>query len=359
MSDTRRKKLATILINHSLKIKRGDRVLITASSELAKPLVLDVFEEVLRSGGHPTTSVNLEETQAIFFNLATKAQLEDFPHARHYEAKNLDCVVNIAAPRNKRSLSKADPKKLAARSKVLSPIRDLIVGKKRWVICNYPTDALAQEADMNLAEYEDFLYNATNIDWSRARTMGMKLKRVIDRGKTVRIVGRDTDLTLSIKGRKGIPCTGEYNMPDGETFCSPIENSAEGRIFYEFPAIYQGREVTGIRLVFKKGKVVEAHADKNQAFLHTMLDTDRGARYLGELGIGFNYGIKKFTSDILFDEKIGGTVHLAVGKSYEEAGGKNKSAIHWDMIKDLRGGGALYIDDLVVQKNGKFRPFGA
>ncbi|MFZ3073387.1 MAG: aminopeptidase, partial [Thermodesulfobacteriota bacterium] len=223
-----------------------------------------------------------------------------------------------------------------------------------WILCNFPTQALAQEADMSFAEYEDFLYGATNIDWGKVKKEEEKLKRVLDAGKEVRIVGVDTDLKISIKGRKAIACYGERNMPDGEVFLSPIEDSAEGYVYYEMPAIYQGREVTGIRLRFRKGKVVEASADKNEAFLLQMLDTDKGARFLGELGVGVNYGIQQFSKDILFDEKIGGTVHLAVGRSYEEAGGKNKSAIHWDMIKDLRRNGAIYIDGKPVQRNGRF-----
>jgi aminopeptidase len=233
------------------------------------------------------------------------------------------------------------------------PIQEEIVNKKRWVLCNFPTNALAQETDMSLEEYEDFLYGATNINWEKVKKEEMKLKKVLDKGKVVRIVGKDTDLTIGIKGRKAIPCFGERNMPDGEVFLSPLESSAEGEIYYDLPAIYQGKEVLGIRLKFKKGKVVEASAEKNEKFLIAMLDTDKGARYLGELGIGTNYGIRHFSKDILFDEKIGGTVHLAVGRSYKDAGGKNESAIHWDMIKDLRNGGAIYVDGKAIQRNGR------
>ncbi|HZX35817.1 MAG TPA: aminopeptidase [Thermodesulfobacteriota bacterium] len=354
MADKRVKKLASILVNHSLGVKKNDVVLISSSSELGKPLVLEVFEEALRAGGHPLLSVGFEETQNIFYDKATKAQLMNFPKTKFYEAKNIDCVVSIRAPLNKKSLSNADSRKISRRSIALKAIQETIVNEKRWILCNFPTHALAQEADMSLAEYEDFLYNATNIDWGKVKKKEEKLKRVLDRGKEVRIVGADTDLKISIKGRKAISCYGERNMPDGEVFLSPIEDSAEGYIYYEMPAIYQGKEVLGIRLRFRNGKVVEASADKNEAFLLQMLDTDKGARFLGELGVGVNYGIQVFSKDILFDEKIGGTVHLAVGRSYEEAGGKNKSAIHWDMIKDLRTRGALYIDGLPIQRNGRF-----
>ncbi|MBI5598316.1 MAG: aminopeptidase [Deltaproteobacteria bacterium] len=354
MADPRVKKLANILVNHSLGVKRGETVLIASSSELAKPLVVEVFREVMEAGGNPLTSVSFEETQNVFYDKADAAQLRNFPKVKDYEAKAIDCFVSIRAPINKKSLSGVDPKKISERSKVLRPIGETIVNKKRWVLCNYPTNALAQEGDMSLAEYEDFLYGATNVDWARVKREEMKLKRTLDKGREVRIVGEDTDLRVGIKGRRAIPCFGLRNMPDGEVFLSPVEDSAEGYIYYEMPAIYQSREVTGIRLRFRKGKVVEASADKNEKFLISMLDTDRGGRYLGELGVGVNYGIREFSKDILFDEKIGGTVHLAVGRSYEEAGGKNKSAIHWDMIKDLRKGGALYVDGRCIQRNGRF-----
>lgn len=354
MADPRTEKLASILVRHSIGTKKGDVVLIASSSELAKPLVLAVYKEVMRAGGHPMTSITFEETQNIFYDNASMEQIAYFPKIKLFEAKNIDCVVNIRASANKKTLSNVKPALIAARSKVIRPIGEEIVNKKRWVLCNFPTNALAQEADMSLAEYEDFLYGATNVDWKAVMKKEMKLKAALDVAKDVRIVGKDTDLSLSIKGRDAIACYGERNMPDGEVFLSPVENSAEGHIYYEMPAIYQGREVTGIRLVFKKGRVVEARADKNEAFLNVMLNTDAGARFLGELGIGTNYGIKRFSKDILFDEKIGGTVHLAVGRSYEEAGGKNHSAIHWDMIKDLRRGGTLFLDGKAVQKNGKF-----
>lgn len=354
MSDPRVKKLASILINHSLGMKKGDTVLISSSTEHAKPLVIEVFREALKAGGHPMTNVAFEETTNIFYDDATHDQIINFPKTKLFEAKNIDCFVIIRAAGNKKALSNCDPKKMAERSKALKSISEEIVGKKRWILCNYPTNGLAQEADMSLDEYEAFLYSATNIDWNKVRKEEMKLKKALDKASSVRIVGKETDLSMSIKGRSAIPCYGERNMPDGEVFLSPVEDSAEGHIYYDMPAIYQGREVLGVRLRFKAGKVVEASAEKNEEFLITMLDTDKGARYLGELGIGVNYGIQKFTKDILFDEKIGGTVHLAVGRSYEEAGGKNHSAVHWDMIKDLRQGGTLYLDGKAIQKNGRF-----
>ncbi|MBE9527688.1 MAG: aminopeptidase [Proteobacteria bacterium] len=354
MADARVKKLASILVKHSLKVKKNEKVLVVATSELAKPLVLEVYKEVLGAGGHPSLSVGFEETVNIFYALANNSQIKHFPEVKLFEAEHVDCVVNIRATANKKALTTVEPAKVGARSKVVRPISEVIVNKKRWVLCNFPTHALAQEAEMSLEEYENFLYGATNIDWTKIYAKEKKLQKRLDKASVVRIVGIETDITIGIKGRKAVPCYGIRNMPDGEVYVSPLENSAEGHIYYSDPQIYQGREVLGIRLKFSAGQVVEASAEKNEEFLVSMLDTDEGARYLGELGIGVNYGIKQFSKDILFDEKIGGTVHLAVGRSYESAGGKNLSTIHWDMIKDLRKKGAIYLDGKQIQKNGRF-----
>jgi aminopeptidase len=207
---------------------------------------------------------------------------------------------------------------------------------------------------MSLDEFEDFVYNATNIDWKKESKKQDKLKRILDKGKMVRIVGEDTDLSFSIMGRKALKCDGKHNMPDGEVFIAPVENSTNGKIAYSYPAIRLGKEVDGIKLEFKNGKVVKFSARKNESLLRESLNIDSGAKRLGEFGIGVNSGIKKFIKQILFDEKIGGTIHLALGMAYKEGGGRNKSAIHWDMIKDLRKGGSLYIDGKLIQKNGKF-----
>ncbi len=354
MSDPRIKNLASILVHHSLAVKPGETVLINASSELAKPLVLEVYRELVEAGAHVLVNVAFEETANILFAHASTAQLTHLPKTKLYEAKNVDCVVVIGASVNKKSLSTIDPARSGIRGKALKPISEVIVNKKRWILCSFPTNAGAQEAEMSLEEYEDFVYSATNVDWKTVKRSELKLKKLLDKGKEVRITGRETALSLGIKGRKAVMCFGERNMPDGEVFLSPIESSVEGYIYYDMPAIYQGREVNGIRLRFKAGKIIDASAEKNERYLINVLDTDKGARYLGEFGIGVNYGIKNFSKSILFDEKIGGTVHLAVGRSYERAGGKNSSAIHWDMIKDLRNGGAIYLDGKVIQKNGKF-----
>lgn len=351
--DKRTRRLAEILVHYSVKAKPGEVVLIRAN-DLAKALVIAVYKEVLRAGAHPRLSLSFDELNEIYYRGASETQLKHFPKISLYEAKNINCMIAIAAPLNLKGMSGVDPNRMVNRYRTLKPINEWITTKVRWVIANYPVAALAQEAEMGLEEYEDFVYGACLLDWEGKKKEMARIARQLERGKELLIKGKDTELRLRIKGRKFIVGGGEFNMPDGEIFTGPIEDSAVGKIRYEFPAIYGGREVSGVRLWFEKGKVVRAQAEKNQGFLESMLNSDEGARRIGELGIGLNYQINRFSNDILFDEKIGGSIHLAIGRSYPETGGKNQSAIHWDLIKDLRQGGELYLDGKRIQKNGKF-----
>lgn len=344
-------RLADILVNHSVKAKKGEIVRISCG-EQAKPLALAVFREALRAGAHPLLSVGFDDAQRIFFEEASDAQIAHLPPTKRYEAKRIDADIVIVAPGNTRALSHIPPKKLADKRKATRPISEIVLRRVRWVLTNFPTESLAQETDRSLPEYEKLYYRAVDQDWAAMEKMFLRAKKILEKSARVRIVGKDTDLSFSIKGRKAIPCAGDCNMPDGEIFTAPVESSTEGKIYYEFPAIYGGREVSGIRLTFRKGKVVEAFADKNESILKEMLAADPGARILGEFGIGANAGVTDFTRDILLDEKMGGTIHLAIGRSYPESGGKNVSAVHWDMIKDLRGEGELYLDGRPVLRTG-------
>ncbi len=354
MVDSRIKRLADILVNYSINIKRGSKIKINLGPE-ARELGLEAYRLVLKKGAFPIVNVTLPGFAYEYYKNATPEQLKRFPKIAEFEVKNLDGVINIGTEYNTKEFTNIDPKKVAIRSRVLHPLSEIILKKNNWVICEFPTHALAQDAEMSLSEFEDFAFGATNIDWKKESKKQDKLKRILDKGNKVQIIGKNTDLRFSIKGRQGIKCDGHRNMPDGEVFCAPCEKTVEGHIEYSFPAIKGGREVDGIRLGFRKGKVVSATAEKNEKFLHTMIDTDKGSRFLGEFGIGTNYGIKRFVKQILFDEKIGGTVHFALGMAYKEGGGKNESALHWDMIKDLRKGGKIIIDGKVIQENGKFR----
>jgi aminopeptidase len=296
---------------------------------------------------------SLPGTGYAYFKYASEEQLKKFPELAMYEVKNTDGYISIGASYNSKELTSINPQKIALRRKTTYPISEIIHKKANWVIVEYPTNAIAQDAEMSLDEMEDFIYGATNIDWKKVKKQGEKLKKVLDKGNEVRIIGKETDLRFSIKGRLGENSAGRFNMPDGEVFTSPVETTTNGHIYYEFPAVYGGKEVEGVRLTFRNGKVVKAEATKNNDYLQKMIRMDEGASRLGEFGIGINHGIKKFTKRILFDEKIGGTIHLALGNSFPECRGTNKSALHWDMIKDLRKEGRVYIDKKLILKDGK------
>ena len=334
MVDPRIVRLASILVNHSVKVKKGELVVISASSEAA-PLALECYKMVLKRGAFPRVHFSMPGFAYAYYRHANFQQLNYFPEVAEFEAKKLDKEINIGAPLNTKEFSNIDPKKIAIRRKIVHPISEIIL-KKKWVCCEYPTNALAQDAEMSLEEFEDFLFKTTNVDWKKESKKQDKIKKILDEGEKVRIVADDTDITFSIKGRTAIKCDGEHNMPDGEVFIAPIETSTEGFIHYSYPAICGSREVSGITLKFKNGAVVSAKAVKNEKFLKAMIKTDEGAKYLGEFGIGMNPGITKFIKNIIFDEKIMGSIHLAVGRAYKEGGGVNESALHWDMIKDLR-----------------------
>ncbi len=350
-SEKQVERLAGILVEHSVKARKGEIVRISCG-EQARPLALAVLRKVLRAGAHPLLSVGFDDAQRIFFEEAGDAQIAHMPPTKLYEAKRIDADIVIVAPGNTRALSHIPPRKLAERRKATRPISEIVLRRVRWVLTNFPTESLAQETDRSLPEYEKLYYRAVEQDWGEMAGMFRRAKRILDNSARVRIVGKETDLSFSIEGRSAIPCAGEYNMPDGEIFTAPVEDSTEGKIYYEFPAIYGGREVSGIRLTFRKGKVVKASAEKNESILAEMLDADPGARVLGEFGIGANAGVTDFTRDILLDEKMGGTIHLAIGRSYPESGGRNRSAVHWDMIKDLRKEGELYLDGKPVLRTG-------
>ncbi len=353
MTDSEMQKAAKIIVEHSTKIKKDETVQIIGDYD-AKDMVLEVFKLVLKKGAYPRTHISLPGASYIYYKNASKEQLKRFPKISMHEMKNTDATIFIGAPRNIKELANIDPKKIAVRQKVLEPIFKQRSEKTKWVIYYHPTPALAQEAGMSAEEFREFVYKSTLVDFKKMEKQQEKLKKLLDKGKSIRIVTKNTDIKFNIAGRKGIKCCGEFNLPDGEVFTSPVENSAEGYIEYSYPSIYQGNEFQNVKLEFRKGKAVKIDSAKNTDKLKHILNTDKGARFVGEIGIGTNYNIQRFVKNTLFDEKIGGTIHIALGKSYKEAGGKNESAIHWDMITSMRKGGRLYIDKKLVQKDGKF-----
>lgn len=356
MVDERIKKLAKIIVDYSVYIKKGDKVIISAGT-IAEPLVKEIYKRIIDVGAYPMLNIGFSGLSYYYYKNASKEQLKNFPKFFNYQVKNADAFIGIGAPANARELANVEPSRIAIRTKVTQPITNYIVNEKkkiRRVSLDFPTNALAQDADMSLSEYEDFLYGACLQDWKKLSKRMYKTKRVLDKGKVFHIVAKDTDLKIGIKNRPFIVDDAKENMPGGEIFNAPLEKTTEGHIRFTYPAIRSGKEVTNIYLEFKKGKVVKATADKNQDFLRKMIKTDAGSQYLGEIGIGFNPKVTKFSKNLLFDEKLSHTIHLALGMAYTECGGTNKSALHWDIVKDLRNGGKIYLDGKLVNKNGKW-----
>lgn len=365
MTDPRIEKLADVLVNYSVAVKPGDKVLVQGGTP-AGPLLRAIYVKILQAGGHTLMLPSLSGIDELTFRYASDEQLKFVPQPVRLALETYDVSISIMASENTKALSSADPAKMALRSQAGTELMRTFMqrsaaGQLRWVSTLFPTHAYAQDAEMSLDEYEDFVYGAClpDIDdpisyWQR---FSARQQKVVDwlRGKQrVHIIGPETDLRLSIAGRAFINCDGRANMPDGEVFTGPVEESIEGHVHFSYPAIYQGHEVTGVRLWFEGGKVVKASAEKNGEFLLKTLDTDEGSRRVGEFAIGTNEGITHFTRQILFDEKIGGSFHMALGASYPETGGKNESAIHWDMICDLRDGGEIRVDDELLYKDGRF-----
>ncbi|MBN1917581.1 MAG: aminopeptidase [Verrucomicrobia bacterium] len=365
MTDKRIENVARVLVGYSLRIKKGDLFVISGIDEAA-PLIREVYKQALLEGAHVTTLVGIAGLRELFFQYARDDQLKHLSPMALHRAKTMTAYLGLGNLHNTKSLSGVDPKKQALASQVGLPIMTILdkrekAGRFRWCTTIFPTQAHAQEASMSLADYEDFVYGACLagkrdpvVEWKRISAEQARLVKKLGKFKTMRVVGKDTDLTVGVAGRKWVNCDGTMNFPDGEVFTGPVENSAEGRIRFSFPAIAGGREVEDIRLEFRKGKVVKATAAKGQEYLEKMIAIDPGATRIGEFAVGTNYGITRFTKAILFDEKIGGTCHLALGRGYAESGSKNRSAIHWDMICDLRTDSAIYADGKIIYKNGKF-----
>ncbi|MFC1753773.1 aminopeptidase [Thermoproteota archaeon] len=356
MVDPRVRKLAEILVNYSVKIKKGDVVEISCGPK-ARPLVLELTKLILKKGAAPLLRCGMPGFSHIFYKYAPESVLRRKPKIAMYEAKNVDAWISIGTDYNTRELSDVDPRKMAIRSNATKKVSDYVVNNDNWIYLMYPTPALAQDAELSFEDFEDFVYEACIVDWKKEAKRQTKMVNLLNRTKKVRIKHKDADLTFSIDGKKAVKCCGTRNMPDGEVFTEPVKKSVNGFIRYSFPAIKGGREVDGIRLEFKNGRVINATADKNQPYLREMLKLDSGAKYLGEFGIGLNYNIQRFVKQILFDEKIGGTIHLALGRAYKDTGGENKSALHWDMIKDMRKGGQVFFDDKLVMENGKWKSY--
>jgi aminopeptidase len=354
MRDPRHEQYAKLLVETCIDVQPGWEVMVFGSP-LARPLVEEVSRQIARRGAYAVLRLSLAGGPNLaWLQEAPEELLDKPPSLDTYGYEHADGLIAIEAPENTRETSGVSPDRLGRVQAGLRPYMERVfTADLKWVGCQYPTPALAQDAGMSLEAFEDFLFGACLLDWKQEHERMSRYCDRFDSAEEVRLVGDGTDLTISIAGRSGKVDAGGANIPGGEFFFSPVEDSAEGTIaFTEFPAVYAGREVTGIRLRFEGGRVVDATASEEEAFLIETLDRDEGARRLGELGIGCNPGITRHMKNTLFDEKIDGTVHLALGNSITEIGGTNVSQIHWDIVKDLRNGGRILLDGEVVQENG-------
>lgn len=366
MPDPRVSRLASLIVQYSTRIQKGDRVALEAEP-VAAPFVLALYESVLVAGGHPQVLITLPGQEELLVRRGSDEQIDLPSIFRKHAYEQFESRVFVHSKSNTKSMSNTDVTRYTrwrrAVGKILQTQLDRGArGEFRWLSTLFPTDGYAQDAEMSLSEFEDFVYQACHVDegtpdpvayWERAK---LEQERAIERLEghdNVVVRGPGCDLALSVKGRKFLNACGEHNMPDGEIYTGPVENSANGWVRFTYPAVYEGREASGVELKFVAGRVSEARAVKDEAFLVEMLNADEGARYLGEFAIGMNSGIRRFCRNTLFDEKIGGTFHVALGRGYPETGNHNKSAIHWDMICSLREGEIL-ADGTLVYKDGAF-----
>jgi aminopeptidase len=366
MSDPRVENLAKILVDYSTGVKPGDWVLVQGNI-IALPLVNEVVRRALQAGGNVNVLLDSEELSETVLSASGDDQLKWVSPIESMLVEKVNCMINLRASGNTRAMNGIAPEKQRLRQSARRKIMETYLqrsaqGDLRWVLTNYPCPAFAQDADMSLRDYEDFVYAATLVDqpdpiksWQAIDTQQKRLVEWLQGKNQVRLHGPNCDLQLSISGRNFINCSGKNNLPDGEIFTGPVEDSAQGWVRFTYPAVHGGREVDGVELEFEQGKVIKAHAKKNEEYLLTLLDMDAGARYLGEFAIGTNYGIQRFTRDILFDEKIGGSFHMAVGAGYPETGSKNQSSLHWDFICDMRTDSEIWVDDELFYKNGAFQ----
>jgi aminopeptidase len=366
MRDPRLEKLAQVLVGYSVGVKPGQLVRIKGPP-IAQPLIAELYRQVLAAGGHPMVRLPPAELEEIMVKHGSDEQLNYLNPIEKVELETVDAYIGIWGEENTRALTNCDPKKLGMRQAARKPLMELSMdraarGELKWCGTQFPSQASAQDAEMSLGEYEDFVFNAGLLNeadpvaaWRRVSERQQRLVDLLN-GKTDYhvVAANGTDVRMSVAGMRWINCDGKENFPDGEVCTGPVIDSVNGQINFSFPAVHNGRECDGVKLTFKDGKVVDASAAKGQEFLFSMLDMDTGSRFLGECAIGTNYGITRYTRNTLFDEKIGGTVHFALGAGYPETGNTNKSGLHWDMVVDLRPGGYIEIDGEKINVDGKF-----
>ena len=366
MVDERLNKIARVLVNYSLSLKEGDNFLIQGH-EITIPLIKEVYKEALIKGANPDVRVIVEELQEILYKYGNDEQLKYVSPVVQCSTEKYNATLRIGGQNHSKPLINIAPEKIksfetAKRNANTAERRRTMEGSLRWSITHFPTVAGAMEANMSLSEYEDFVFSACFADkedpiaeWLKLKEDQQKIVDFLMKKDNIRIIAKDTDLTLRVGGRNWINSCGTTNLPSGEVYTGPVEDSLNGYIRYSFPAIISGSQVEDVRLTFENGRVIKAEAKQGEKLLNAMINMDAGSSYAGEFAFGTNYGIDRFTNNILYDEKIGGTIHIALGAAYPATGSKNESALHWDMLCDMRAGGEVYADGELIYSNGKFK----
>ncbi|MCP5470391.1 MAG: aminopeptidase [Chlamydiales bacterium] len=370
MRDPRLDKMAQVLVSYSLNVNPGDNVWMMGEMG-GLPLLEALYEELIKAGAHVFYTLHPAGWDEIYFRNASDKQLQ---RTCPFAASNINICnkrIRVEGMTNTRALSKVDPRKQALKSIANQPLLATTMqrsanGELDWVVTLCPTQGLAQEADMGILDYTDFVFRAAHLDekdpvafWQSQEKKQKKMVEFLEKKKQLHFkTNAGTDLVVNVEGMRWMNSCGKRNFPDGEVFTGPKEGGVDGIVRYTYPAIYHGTVVEDVELIFEKGEVVQATASKNEAFLHAMIKQDAGASRLGEIAIGTNYRIESFSQNILFDEKIGGTFHAALGAGYPETKCTNQSGLHWDMICDLRQGGTIEADGEVISKDGKFTQSG-
>jgi aminopeptidase len=354
MLDNRWDQLAQILVNYSTGTKPGNKVLITMMEVETFPLARAVHAQVVRAGALPHIEFQSAYLERDLIRYGSKEQLEWIPELMTRGMDWADVYIGLRGARNPSELTGLSSQKIAARKRAMGQVSASRNELTRWVLVRVPNESFAQQAGVSLDEITEFFFDATLRDWEREAERYQELQKVFQAADIVQIIGTGTDLTFSTAGRNYVIADGHFNMPDGEIYTAPVDNSAKGYITFDFPGVYAGQKVEGIRLEFEAGQVARASAESNEELLHQLLNMDEGSRRIGEFGVGTNFGIDKFCYDILYDEKIGGTIHIALGRAYRECGGTNQSSLHWDIVKDLHQDGSILLDGRRILENGKF-----
>lgn len=354
MIDTRYTELAKILVQKCVSVKPGEHVWIRATSPAALPLSREVYKQIVFAGAHPLYDIADDQVASFFYKHATPEQLNHHPDLMEFMANLADKTITMVGEQNKRELAGADPKKLLERSRLIKSVKDIIMSKP-WVLTYVPTHGMAQDANLSLEEFEDFYFGATNRDWTKVEARMRTLADRLSQAKNIRIRGEKTDLKMSVEGRKWISDDWKANMPGGEVFTSPVADSVEGEVYFNFPLLRDGKLMRDIHLFFERGRVVKATATENEEYLNHLISTDEDSCRLGEIAIGGNPGITNYMLNMLFDEKMEGTIHMALGQGFAECGGETSSALHMDIVKDMKSpGSSIELDGELFLDEGKF-----